>query len=131
MILVDTSVFIDYFNGIGNRQTKVLDYLLERNLVLIGDYILVEILQGIRNDKDFNLTKEYLSAFPIASMCNKELAFKSAENYRLLKSKGYTIRKTIDVLIGTFCIENKIELLHNDRDFDPMQKHLKLKVRSK
>ena len=129
MTLVDSSVLIDYFNGIKNLHTEELDKILGNEIVVSGDYILAEILQGFRNDSDFKVAKEYLQSFPCFNLCNETIAMKSAENYRLLRKKGKTIRKTIDLIIGTFCIENDIELLHNDRDFDPMEKFLGLKVR--
>ncbi len=129
MILVDSSVFIDYFNGINNWHTEELNALLGNELVITGDYILAEILQGFRNDKDFRTAKEIMQSFPCFNICNEELAIKSAENFRYLRAKGITVRKTVDLIIGTFCIENDIELLHNDRDFDPMGQYLNLKIR--
>jgi predicted nucleic acid-binding protein len=129
MILVDSSVFIDYFNGINNWHTEELNALLGNELVITGDYILAEILQGFRNDKDFRTAKEIMQSFPCFNICNEELAIKSAENFRYLRTKGITVRKTVDLIIGTFCIENDIELLHNDRDFDPMGQYLNLKIR--
>ena len=129
MILIDSSVLIDYFNGIINPSTEEFNSLLGREVVIIGDYILAEVLQGFKNDKDFKLAKEMLQLFPCFNICNENIAIKSAENFRFLRSKGITIRKTVDLIIGTFCIENDIELLHNDRDFDPMKQHLRLKVR--
>jgi hypothetical protein len=129
MILVDSSVFIDYFNGINNRHTDELNALLGNELVITGDYILAEVLQGFRNDKDFKIAKEIMQSFPCFNICNEELAIKSADNFRYLRKKGITIRKTVDLIIGTFCIENDIELLHNDRDYEAMGKYLNLKIR--
>ena len=129
MILIDSSVLIDYFNGIINPSTEEFNSLLGREVVIIGDYILAEVLQGFKSDKDFKLAKEMLLLFPCFNICNENIAIKSAENFRFLRSKGITIRKTVDLIIGTFCIENDIELLHNDKDFDPMKQHLRLKVR--
>lgn len=129
MILVDSSVFIDYFNGIKNWHTDELNTLVGNELAVIGDYILAEVLQGFRTDKDFKIAKEIMGSFPCFNVCNEEIAIKSAENFRILRSKGITIRKTVDLIIGTFCIENEIELLHNDRDFEPMGKYLGLKIR--
>jgi predicted nucleic acid-binding protein len=129
MILVDSSVFIDYFNGINNRQTDELNALLGNELVITGDYILAEVLRGFRNDRDYKAAKEIMQSFPCFNICNEELAIKSAENFRYLRTKGITIRKTADLIIGTFCIENDMELLHNDRDFEPMGKYLNLKIR--
>ena len=129
MILVDSSVFIDYFNGINNWHTDELNALLGNELVITGDYILAEVLQGFRNDKDYKIAKEIMQSFPCFNICNEELAIKSADNFRYLRTKGITIRKTVDLIIGTFCIENEIELLHNDRDFEPMGQYLNLKIR--
>jgi predicted nucleic acid-binding protein len=129
MILVDSSVFIDYFNGIKNWHTDELNALLGNELVITGDYILAEVLQGFGNDKDFKIAKQIMQSFPCFNICNEELAIKSAENFRFLRTKGITIRKTVDLIIGTFCIENEIELLHNDRDFEPMRQYLNLKIR--
>ena len=129
MILVDSSVFIDYFNGIINWHTDELNALLGNELVITGDYILAEVLQGFRNDKDYKIAKEIMQSFPCFNICNEELAIKSADNFRYLRRKGITIRKTVDLIIGTFCIENDIELLHNDRDYEPMGQYLNLKIR--
>jgi len=120
MILVDTSVWIDYFNGQKNQHTEKLDELLLKRPVIIGDIILAEILQGFRNDADFQKAKTHLDALPCLTISNKNIAIKSAINFRYLRKKGVTVRKTIDLLIATFCIENNIPLLHNDRDFLPM-----------
>jgi predicted nucleic acid-binding protein len=129
MILVDSSVLIDYFNGLTNWHTDELNSLLGNELVITGDYILAEVLQGFRNDKDYKIAKEIMQSFPCFNICNEELAIKSADNFRYLRRKGITIRKTVDLIIGTFCIENEIELLHNDRDYEPMGHYLNLKIR--
>lgn len=126
MILVDSSVLIDYFNGKENWQTEKLDEILGNEIIVIGDYILVEVLQGFKSDKDFNTAKNILNSFPCLNLLGEELAVKCAENYRKLRKKGITVRKTIDVIISTFCIENDIQLLHNDKDFFPFEKHLGL-----
>ncbi len=129
MILVDSSVFIDYFNGINNWHTDELNDLLGNELIITGDYILAEVLQGFRNNNDYKIAKEIMQSFPCFNICNKDLAIKSADNFRYLRTKGITIRKTVDLIIGTFCIENDIELLHNDRDFESMGQYLNLKIR--
>lgn len=128
MILVDSSVWIAYFNGDVTPQTEWLDSALGKEVIVIGDIILTEVLQGFKNDRDFKKAEELLSSFPFMEMLGKELALKSAENFRLLRKKGVTVRKTIDVMIGTFCIHHDISLLHDDRDFDPLAKHLQLKT---
>lgn len=126
MIVVDSSVWIDYFNGIASEETDLLDRLLGHEVVVIGDLILTEVLQGFRSDRDFNKARRLLQTLVLREMLGKNLAIKSAQNYRRLRSKGVTVRKTIDVIIATFCIENRLPLLHCDRDFDPMVSHLKL-----
>jgi len=128
MILVDSSVWIGYFNGKINPQTDWLDSALGREVIIVGDLILAEVLQGFKSDRDFSKAKELLSNFQFMEMLGQELAIKSAENYRLLRKKGVTVRKTIDIIIGTFCIHHNLPLLHDDRDFDPLTKHLKLKA---
>ncbi len=120
MILVDTSVWIDYFNGKINEHTNKLEQILATEQIIIGDIILAEILQGFRDDSDFDQAKKALGYFHCHSLSNKEIAIKSAENFRYLRKKGITIRKTTDMLIGTFCIENNVKLLHHDKDFLPL-----------
>jgi len=128
MILVDSSVWIAYFNGQITWQANALDDLLQNEPILIGDFILTEVLQGFRTDKDFNKAKEFLGSLDFIEIGGYHVAVQSATNYRLMRQKGITVRKTIDVLIGTHCIENNITLLHDDHDFDPMEQHLGLKV---
>lgn len=126
MILADTSVWIDYFNGNDNPLTDELDRGLAEGIVAIGDLIFLEILQGFKNDKDYNLVKSTLSTLEQYEMFGHAQALKSAENYRALRKKGLTIRKTTDVIIATFCIENKLPLLFSDRDFIPFVDYLGL-----
>lgn len=128
MMVVDSSVWIDYFNGKITKQTNLLHSLLGNELIVVGDLILTEVLQGFQNDKDFKKAGELLDSLIFRQMLGKELAVKSAKNYRRLRKKGVTAKKTIDVIIATFCIANNLPLLHSDRDFNPMQKHLNLKV---
>jgi len=130
MILVDTSVWIDYFNGQRTWQTNLLDNLLSDVPVIVGDLILAEILQGFRSDRDYESAKSYLSALPFHQIGGYQVAVQSARNYRTLRKKGVTVHKTIDVIIGTYCILEGLPLLHDDRDFDPMAAHLSLKVLS-
>lgn len=127
MILVDTSVWIDFFNGKDTEETDILDSTLGRQEVAIGDLILLEILQGFRADKDYNTAKKYLGDLHLYNMLNSELALKAADNYRKLRKNGITIRKTADVIIATFCIENRVPLLFTDKDFIPFSEHLKLR----
>lgn len=130
MILVDSSVWIDYFNGHRTWQTNLLDNLLSDVPIIIGDLILAEILQGFRSDNDYESAKSYLSDLPFRQMGGYQVAVQSAQNYRVLRKKGVTVRKTIDVIIGTYCIIEGLPLLHDDRDFDPMVSHLLLKILS-
>lgn len=125
-MLVDSTVWIDYFNGKKTRSTNLLDASLGKSPVLIGDLILTEVLQGFYNDKEYRIAKGLLLGLPFMAMGGQELALKSALNYRILRKKGITVRKTIDVIIGTFCIQYQIPLLHSDKDFDPMVKFLGL-----
>lgn len=127
MIVVDSSVWIDYFNGVVTDQTDRLDASLSGELVVIGDIILAEVLQGFKRDSDFRKAKQLLDALVFKEMLGRELAVKSAQNYRRLRKKGVTVRKTVDVMIATFCIEKGLALLHSDKDFDPMTKHLGLR----
>ncbi len=127
MILVDSSVWIDYFNGIDNKQTDKLDDTLGLEEVAIGDLILTEVLQGFKVDKEFKIAKEVLTSLTIFELLSVELAIKSANNFRKLRKKGITIRKTVDVIIATYCIKNKIPLLYTDKDFLPFVKHLRLR----
>ena len=126
MIIVDTSVWIDYFNGKHSKETDSLDTILGNQEILIGDLILTEILQGFQEDRLFREAQSMLESFPVVPMLGMQLAIKSATNYRILRKRGATVRKTIDVMIGTYCIEHHIPLLYADRDFDPMVRHLGL-----
>ena len=127
MILVDSSVWIDYFNGTVTPETNWLDELLGAEPIGLGDLILAEVLQGFRYNKDYQTAKELLTSLTIFHLLGKDMAIKSADNFRLLRKKGITIRKTADTIIATFCIENKLPLLHSDREFDTFHKHLKLR----
>nr|WP_299241822.1 PIN domain nuclease [uncultured Halomonas sp.] len=126
MILVDTSVWIDYFNGVESPQTNLLDASIVEGAVALGDLIFLEILQGIRDDKQYHQTKQSLLPLDQYEMFGKDMALKCAENYRALCKRGITIRKTADVIIATFCIEKQFSLLFLDRDFIPFIAHLSL-----
>lgn len=129
MILIDTSAWIEYFrNGVPSVARKV-DQCLREEDVAIGDLIYCEILQGIYSDTHRRQVEGMLLGLPRFEMVGFESARKAAGNYRLLRTKGVTVRKTIDVLIGTFCAEHDIPLLHSDRDFDLMAPHIGLKIR--
>lgn len=128
MILVDSSVWIDYVNGRSTRHTDRLDGLLGGEELLTGDLIVAEVLQGFRRDHDFERARCALDLLPYADMLRREPALASAQNYRLLRQRGITIRKTIAVMIATFCIRDGHALLHGDRDFAPMSEHLGLQT---
>ncbi|MEW6085207.1 MAG: PIN domain nuclease [Chloroflexota bacterium] len=128
MLIVDTSVWVDYFNGIENPQTDYLHTNADRIPILMGDLILAEVLQGLRNDSDFEKVRRTLGKFVQVNMVNTALAVQSARNFRFLRQQGVTVRKTIDSLIATYCIEQSHQLLHNDSDFDGFEKHLGLQV---
>ena len=127
MVIADTSVWIDYFNATDSAETDALDSALEQGAVAIGDIIFLEILQGFRSDKDYRMARSKLSVLEQYEMFGRDMPIKCADNYRSLRKKGITIRKTNDIIIATFCIENKVPLLFSDRDFLPFVKHLKLK----
>jgi len=128
VILVDSSVWIDYFNGTETLATKKLDNLLGVQPLCTGDLILAEVLQGFRLDQDYQAAKTLLCSLPVYAMLGATLSLKSAENFRKLRKQGITIRKTIDTMIATFCIENGLPLLHSDKDFQPFQQFLGLQV---
>ncbi len=128
MILVDTSLWIDYFNGIETPKTNELDRILSEQSVIVGDLIFAEILQGFDKDHEFKKAKAALSPLSCVRLGGKSLAIKAASNFRFLQSKDVTIRKTADMFIGSWCIEHNVELFHNDIDFDRMAEHLPLKV---
>ena len=126
MILVDSGVWIDYFTGIDNKQTATLDKTLGVQSVAAGDLILTEVLQGFRHDKDYRTAKALFDNVTIFEMLGKDMAIRSAENFRTLRKKGITIRKTADVIIASFCIKQKIPLLFSDKDFKLFVKYLGL-----
>ena len=111
MIIVDTSVWVDYFNGTLSKETDSLDTMLGNQEIILGDLIMTEILQGFQEDRLFREAQNMLESFPIVPMLGMQFAIKSAANCRTLRKRGVTVRKTIDVIIGTYCIENHIPLL--------------------
>jgi predicted nucleic acid-binding protein len=124
--MVDSSVWIDYFNGRDNKQTNTLNDALGVRPVAVGDLILAEVLQGFKEDKDYKTAKSLFDDLIIYDLAGKKMAVKSADNFRKLRKKGITIRKPVDVIIASFCIENKLPLLFLDKDFKPFVKHLGL-----
>ena len=128
MTLVDSSVWIAQFNQVANPAVERLRAIVTEGPLLIGDLILCEVLQGFRSEAQARLVQRALSRYQIVAISSPELAIKAADNYRLLRRRGITIRKTIDVIIGTFCIERGHSLLHSDRDFEPMERYLGLQT---
>jgi len=127
VILVDSSVWIDYFNGRATAETEHLDNLLGVEPVALGDLILTEVLQGFRRNKDYETAKELLTSLSVFDLLGTDRAIQCADNFRALRKKGITVRKTADVIIATFCISNDLPLLHCDKDFEPFHKHLRLR----
>ena len=128
MIVVDTSVWIDFFNGRPTAEADALNELLGERPVVVGDLTMAEVLSGFRQDADFRKARSVLERCEFRPMVGKRVVLEAAANYRLLRKREITVRKTIDVLIGTFCIVNRLPLLHADRDFDPLEEHLGLVV---
>jgi predicted nucleic acid-binding protein len=127
VIVVDTSVWIDHFRDYDDRpHVKHLRSLFGRHPLVVGDLVVAELLQGVPNEAVAATIERQLRAFELRTMLSVSMAVQAARNYRTLRSLGATIRKTIDVMIGTYCIENDFPLLHNDRDFFAMEKHLGL-----
>ena len=128
MIVVDSSVWIDYFRGRATPQVETLDALLGVEPVATGDLMLTEVLQGFAGDRDFNQARKLLTSLVIVDLAGPSIAVKAAENFRALRGLGISVRKTIDTVIATHCIENRLPLLYSDRDFDPFVEHLGLRA---
>lgn len=128
MILVDSTVWIDGLRGNDTPQVDFLRTSIGQTQIVIGDLILTEVLQGIPNEAQARQAEKYLLKFPVVELGGEQNAIQAARHYRHLRAKGYTIRKTIDLLIATWCIANDMALLHNDRDFDPFGRHLGLRM---
>jgi predicted nucleic acid-binding protein len=128
MIVVDSSVWINNLRGVRSSGVETFVAVQEQDLVLLGDLILMEVLQGARSDENANRLEHLLLTYPIVQLFDVSIAAACAANYRTLRSKGVTVRKTIDVIIGTYCIVHGHALLHEDRDFEPMVHHLGLEV---
>lgn len=127
MILVDSSVWIDNLRGSASpaaSRLRAIDH--DQAEILVGDLIMLEVLQGTRDDAHASRIEAALRRFPVVAILDPPLAVRAARNFRILRGRGITIRKTIDIIIGTYCIENGVRLLHDDRDFEPMSKHLGL-----
>lgn len=128
MIIVDTSVWINYFNNTSNPQTDSLELLLGNRLLGTGDIILTEVLQGIRSDDEFDHVNSRLLSLVVVEMLNTQRAIRCAQRYRTLRKRGITIRRTIDLVIASYCIDEGHSLLFSDRDFLPFVKYLGLKA---
>lgn len=128
MILVDSSVWIDYFRGISTPAADTLDGLLENEPLATGDLILTEVLQGFASDRDFDQAYAMLSSLTVIELGGRNIAVQAARNYRRLRALGITVRKTIDTVIATRCIEDDFALLYSDKDFDPFVMHLGLRT---
>lgn len=128
MILVDSSVWVDVLRGVNTPQVAFLRENLGQMQMVVGDLVLTEVLQGVPNEALARRTEKYLLNFPVVELGGEYNAIQAARHYRHLRAKGYTIRKSMDLLIATWCINNDHALLHNDRDFDPFEKYLGLRV---
>jgi predicted nucleic acid-binding protein len=128
VILVDSSVWVDYFRGVDTAEADKLDTLLGVEQVVTGDLIVTEVLQGFISEREFNQGRKLLAYLPMIPLVGEEIAIQAARNFRRLRTLGITIRKTIDTLIATSCIEKEISLLYSDRDFDPFVQHLGLRT---
>ena len=128
MVIVDSTVWIDYLDGRSNPQTEWLDRRLTREQIGLADLTLCEVLQGFRDQLKFERAFVRLSLMPITNTGGAAIAIASAENYRILRAKGITVHKTIDCLIATFCVRERHALLHRDRDYDPFERHLGMRV---
>ncbi|WP_116139053.1 PIN domain nuclease [Trinickia diaoshuihuensis] len=127
MILVDSSVWIDYLKDVRSAETTKLDVLLGAEEIISGDLIVAEVLQGVRSEREFNLVKQTMTGtMRVLTLAGEDIAVQAARNYRYLRAQGVTIRKTIDSIIATYCIENHVPLLFSDRDFNPFVEHLGL-----
>ena len=124
----DSSVWIDYFRESDTPQVALLDSLFGRTPLAVGDLIAAEVLQGVRDDREYKIVKKTLDAFTHIDLGGYELAVRASQNYRKLRSLGCTVRKTIDTVIATRCIEDGLTLLHADSDFSPFARYLGLKV---
>jgi predicted nucleic acid-binding protein len=128
MVLVDSSVWVDYFNGFETHESSRLHALLGYEPVAIGDLIQLEVLQGFRNERDFKIAARLFAHLTTFDLLGQRLVMRAAQNYRSLRARGITIRKTTDTIIATFCIVNGIPLLYSDRDFNPFAEYLGLQA---
>ena len=127
MILVDSSVWIDYFRGTATAETDKLDSVLGSEPVATGDLILTEVLQGFGSDREFNQARIFLTSLVVVELGGQDIAIQAVKNFRTLRARGITVRKTIDTVIATRCIKNSYALLFSDRDFEPFVQYLGLR----
>lgn len=128
MIIVDTSVWINRLHNMSTAATRTLDAIVDPRQIIVGDIVMLEVLQGARSEQQAARLERLLRRFVVMPMLNESLALKAASNYRALRRRGVTIRSSIDIVIGTFCVEYGHLLLHDDRDFTPMVQHLGLRL---
>jgi predicted nucleic acid-binding protein len=128
VVIVDTSVLVDFINGVTNPETEWLDLRLDQQRFALTSLILTELLQGMRDEREATLVHSELNAFEIIELHESSLAVDAARNFRYLRNAGRTVRKTVDLLIATQCIRGHYSLLHRDRDFDPFEQLLGLNV---
>ena len=128
MILVDSSVWIDFFRNQPSAQAEWLDKNLGVEGLVVGDLILAEVLRGFKDDRGFNEARRMLGRLQQVSLCGEDLAIDAARNFRKLRARGVTVRGTIDLIIATRCLADGFRLLHSDRDFDAFEEHLELRV---
>lgn len=126
MILLDSSVWIDFLNGIDASWTRSARHASETGSIVSGDLVVMEVLRGIKDDKPRKVAREVLFRYPLVSLCGLTIAEVAAANYRLLRRRGITVRGTIDVIIATWCIVNRVPIIHNDRDLAVMERELGL-----
>lgn len=127
MIFVDSSVWIDYFRGVSTPETDRLDALLGEEELVVGDLVLVEVLQGFHTDRDFRTALALFDTLSVVEIGGRDVAIEAADNFRRLRAHGVTVRKTIDTIMATYCIRSGLPLLHSDRDFAPFVEHLGLR----
>lgn len=126
-LAVDSSVWVDFLRGAATDQAQLLHKALVTRRIILGDLVYLEVMRGVA-DGDSARVRRQLEAYGIVAFGGEELAVLAAKHYALLRTKGVTVRKTIDMLIGTWCMVNRVPLLHSDRDFDPLEEHLGLQV---
>lgn len=128
MSLVDSSTWVDYWRGVDSAATELLDRMLTEGTVETADLILLEVLRGFEDDRQFARVREQMLLLPRHEILNSFIALRAVGNYRSLRKRGITVRKAVDCIIATYCIEHRLPLLHSDRDFDPFEEHLGLRV---